>query len=61
MQSSLLKRLRGALGLTQTQLGDILGYSRVYISEVERNRRIPSKAFLNALGRLNLIREGSHT
>ncbi len=48
------KRLRIEQGITQTQLGDLLGVTAAYISHIEAGKRNPSAALcrriLEALG-----------
>jgi transcriptional regulator with XRE-family HTH domain len=44
-----LKTLRKAIGLTQQELADKVGVSRVYIQTLEANRRLPSMKLLERL------------
>lgn len=37
-----LKKLRKSVGLSQQELGDILGLSKACISQYEKNARVPS-------------------
>ena len=45
-----IKALRKHLGLTQKAFAEELGYSRSYISEVEKGVKSPSEKFLKQLG-----------
>jgi transcriptional regulator with XRE-family HTH domain len=47
-----LKLLRGALGLTQEELAERLGYSHVYIRALERGRNAISLEVLKKLAQL---------
>lgn len=44
-----VRRLRKAAGLTQRELGDLAGYSRVYVTLVETGRDRPGQDFLRRL------------
>jgi len=47
-----LKRLRNNRGLTLTQLGDLIGYSNPYLSQIETGKKgIPSPEFLKKLSK----------
>ncbi len=52
--SATTKRLRVEQGMTQTQLGDLVGVSGAYISQIENGKKAPSpalgKRILEALG-----------
>jgi|GEM_PF-4219831 len=52
--SATTKRLRVELGMTQTQLGDLVGVSAAYISHIENGKKAPApalgKRILEALG-----------
>jgi transcriptional regulator with XRE-family HTH domain/tetratricopeptide (TPR) repeat protein len=58
---ALLKRLRRAAGLTQTQLADRAGYSAVYIGMIERGARLPQASVLDALASVLDLTPGQHT
>lgn len=47
-----IKQIRKELGLTQKQLAEKLGCSRVHISRVETGARKPSRILLTALRKL---------
>jgi len=44
-----IKTLRKAKSLTQQQLADLVGVSRIYIQALESNRRLPSMKLLQRL------------
>ncbi len=46
---ALVRSERHALGLTQTELGTLLGISPSYVSSLERNLRTPSSGLLQKL------------
>jgi transcriptional regulator with XRE-family HTH domain len=47
-----LKKIRKILGLSQTQLGEEIGYSRQQISNIERGVRGAGKRFIEAVKRM---------
>lgn len=47
-----IKRLRTEKGLSQTDLGKILGVEQAYISMLERGRRKPNNRMIFALGNI---------
>lgn len=49
-----LKELRQARGLSQEQLGELIGCSQVYVSQLERaqEEKTPGRAIANAIERV---------
>ena len=41
-----LRTLRNRNGLTQKQIGDMLGVSRVYIVQMEQGQKVPNAAMI---------------
>ncbi|MGP2435773.1 helix-turn-helix transcriptional regulator [Streptomyces sp. JW3] len=46
-----MKLLREAAGLTQAQLGALVGYSEAQVAAVEQGRRIPKPEMIDAIDR----------
>jgi transcriptional regulator with XRE-family HTH domain len=49
--SKRIKRLRGELGLTQEDLAEKVGVSRVYVGYVEQGRNTPSLEILEKIAK----------
>jgi transcriptional regulator with XRE-family HTH domain len=52
MTPAAFRAAREALGLTQVQLGQALGVTGQYVSDIERGQRSPSKTLVMMLERL---------
>lgn len=44
-----LKKFRNEKGLNQTELGDLIGVKKSYYSQIENNKKSPSRNFINSL------------
>ena len=49
--ASRIVALRQSQGLTQESFGDVIGYSRTYISDIEMGKTPPSRRFLEAVSK----------
>lgn len=44
-----LKKFRNEKGLNQTELGELIGVKKSYYSQIENNKKSPSRNFINSL------------
>lgn len=44
-----LKKFRTEKGLNQTELGELIGVKKSYYSQIENNKKSPSRNFINSL------------
>lgn len=52
-----LKKFRTEKGLNQTELGELIGVKKSYYSQIENNKKSPSRNFMNSLVAISSLPE----